>query len=104
MVAFVKSAYKKHITLRHLLIRGEKHISLDFKSDKILNALVKEIEGIGWSNEFEIWHIRNQKKNLELIFKTFKGVAWLNCNYFFSNRPLTQNNGNLDLGFIGKER
>ena len=70
------------ITLKHLLIKGEKKIGLQFYPNKVLNALVKGLPGVRWSNTLSLVHIPNTEDNLDLIFNTFRGVAWVNCNYF----------------------
>ena len=41
--------------------------------------------------------IPNTKMNLNLIFKTFKGVCWINTKHFFVNRPIDTNRKKLDL-------
>lgn len=74
---------KRHITLKHLLIQEKQCIGLQFNSDKVIQALVKELPTPKWSNEFNMAYIMNTKSNLNLIFEKFRGVAWVNCNYFF---------------------
>ncbi|MEM9300268.1 MAG: hypothetical protein AAGA64_18060 [Bacteroidota bacterium] len=44
------SSRLKHITLNHLLIGGEKQIRLRFYPDKVLNAVVKGLPGLTWSD------------------------------------------------------
>ncbi|WP_274474600.1 site-specific tyrosine recombinase/integron integrase [Mangrovimonas aestuarii] len=73
----------KHITLKHLLIDNKKYIGLKFGSDKVLNSMIKELEGISWNNEFGMYYLDNNKQNLDAIFNLFRGVAWINTNYFF---------------------
>ena len=36
-----------------------------------------------WSNEFGMAYVKNSKENVDLIFKDFRGIAWLNCSSFF---------------------
>lgn len=95
------------ITLKHLFIKGEKKIGLQFYPNKVMNALVKSLPNIRWSNTYSMAHLSNTKKNIDLIFNTFRGVAWVNCNYFlgksqgyneemislddYRNRPLNVN-------------
>lgn len=73
----------KHITLKHLLIGQKKYIGLKFQSDKVLNSLIKELREVGWSDEFNMYFVPNNKTNLDAIFDLFRGVAWINTNYFF---------------------
>lgn len=85
----------KHITLKHLLIGNNKFIGLKFNSDKVLNSMVKELNGIVWNEEFGMYSLPNNKNNLDEIFNLFRGVAWINTNYFFQN----SNSKNLDEEF-----
>ncbi len=73
----------KHITLRHLLIENRKCIGLKFNSDKVLNSMIKELDGISWNDEYSMYYLPNNKNNLDKIFNLFRGVAWINTNYFF---------------------
>ena len=85
----------KHITLKHLLIDNHKFIGLKFHSDKVLNSMVKELHGITWNEEFGMFCLPNNKSNLDAIFYLFRGVAWINTNYFFQK----SNSKNLDVEF-----
>jgi site-specific recombinase XerD len=91
---------EKFITLRHLFISNEKYIGLDFKMDKVLVALTKELEGVVWSNDHAIYLLPNTTKNIDAIFKVFKGVAWINCNYFFEKTRSKQLNEVFDVQWI----
>ncbi|MEM9143849.1 MAG: hypothetical protein AAGA86_12750 [Bacteroidota bacterium] len=76
----------RSITLKHLLIDGNKHIGLQFKSDKVVQALVEKLPKVKWSEEFAMYHIENNKTNLGVIFNKFRGEAWINGNYFFESK------------------
>ena len=73
------------ITLKHLLIRGEKKIGLQFYPNKVLNALVKGLPNIKFSKQFNMTYIANTKENIDLIFNTFRGVCWVDGKHFFGN-------------------
>ncbi|UKM63474.1 site-specific integrase [Flavobacteriaceae bacterium GSB9] len=90
----------KHITIKHLLINNKQCIGLQFNSDKVIEALVKELPEPKWSKEFNMAYIINTKSNLNLIFEKFKGVAWINCNYFFQDRKLNSNNDTIDVAWF----
>ncbi|GAA4281921.1 site-specific tyrosine recombinase/integron integrase [Gaetbulibacter aestuarii] len=75
--------YNQQITLKHLLINNEKFIGLQFHSNKVLDALIKELEGIQWNEEFNMYCIPNRKASLDNIYSLFRGVAWINSQYFF---------------------
>ncbi len=82
---------QKHITLKHLLIDGEKKIGLQFYPDKVIQALVKELPNPRWNTEFSMVYIENTKENLDQIFQKFKGVAWINGNSFFKEKTIRNN-------------
>ncbi|OEY71733.1 site-specific tyrosine recombinase/integron integrase [Salegentibacter salarius] len=75
---------RKYITLKNLIIDKEKCIGLKFFSDKVVQAMVDNLPAIQWSEKFRMNYILNTPENLELIFKTFRGVAWINCNHFYA--------------------
>jgi site-specific recombinase XerD len=68
------------ITLKHLEHRGGKHIALYFDYDQALIAHTKKIEGIKWSASNKCWYLPNTSGNLQQLFESFKGVAWLDLD------------------------
>ncbi len=76
----------KTITLKHILIDGAKQIGLKFHLDKVLIALIKEMNIFSWSDEFNLYYTLNTKEHLTTILQTFKGVAWINMASFSVNR------------------
>lgn len=93
---------KKYITLKHLLISKEKCIGLQFYSDRIIEALVKDLPDAQWSAEFKMNYVKNTAANLDLIYKQFKGVAWINSNYFFPKSNFGRDNPNFDVQWFRK--
>ena len=75
--------FNQHITLKHLLIDNIRCIGLKFYASKVLNAVIKELEPITWSDEFNMYYVTNTKNNLDRIYSLFRGVAWINSKYFF---------------------
>tara|TARA_R110002033_G_scaffold170433_3_gene212930 strand:+ start:82387 stop:83511 length:1125 start_codon:yes stop_codon:yes gene_type:complete len=88
---------QKSITLKHLLIDQKKFIGLQFSTNKVIQALVDTLPHISWSQKFVMYYVPNNKNNLELIFKTFQGVAWVNGNFFFSEKIINADNPILNL-------
>jgi site-specific recombinase XerD len=76
---------KKHITLKHLMIKGNAMIGLQFYPDKVIQALLKSLPSIKWSKELQMAYIPNQKDNLQNVYEIFKGVAWINGKQFYGN-------------------
>jgi integrase/recombinase XerD len=97
-----KMDYKKSITLKHLLIAESKCIGLQFHPDKVVQALLKELPDIKWSKEFGMAHVPNTKGNLNLIYQKFRGVAWVNSNYFFSKRRINKENEEVNVDWFRK--
>lgn len=94
--------HKRHITLKHLFIKEKQCIGLQFNADKVIQALVKELPEPKWSKEFNMVYVINNKSNINLIFEKFRGVAWVNCNYFFKDRQLSNNNQTTDISWFNK--
>lgn len=92
----------RSVTLKHLLIKGKRYIGLQFNTDKIIHALVKQLPNVKWSNEFNMAYIMNSNQNLNEIFSIFSGVVWVNCNYFFDKKPINDNNEPIDITWFRK--
>ncbi|MCF6348651.1 MAG: phage integrase N-terminal SAM-like domain-containing protein [Flavobacteriaceae bacterium] len=99
----MENKLQKSITLKHLLINGEKQIGIRFYPDKIIQLLIKTLNEVKWSDKYGMAYIKNNKENLDQIFVSFKGVAWVNCNRFFTNKPLNQENGNINLDWYRRK-
>ena len=93
------AAPSKYMTLKHLLIGEIKQIGLQFNSDNYIERLVKTLPGITYSDKYGMYYISNRKENLNLIFETFKGIAWVNCNHFFVNKPINSSNQKPDVSW-----
>ena len=73
-------------------------IGIQFYPDKVIQALIKELPNPRWSTEFSMVYIINSRENLNQIFKKFKGVAWVNGNSFFKEKPI-RDNGPVDINW-----
>ena len=62
----------RSVTLKHLLIKEKRYIGLQFNTDKMIHALVKQLTDVKWSNTYNMAYILNTKQNLDSIFKVFK--------------------------------
>jgi len=93
---------ERSITLKHLLIKKQQCIGLQFNADKVIQAMIRELPSPKWSNEFKMPYILNTKSNQNLIFNTFRGVAWINCNYFFKDKTLNHSNEKIDVTWFRK--
>lgn len=81
----------KYITLKHLFINNTKQIGLQFYPDTVIQNLVKTLHHPKWSKEYSMVYLLNTKENVTAVFKTFKGIAWVNGQNFFNNRQRPNN-------------
>ncbi|PKG44017.1 site-specific tyrosine recombinase/integron integrase [Psychroflexus sp. MES1-P1E] len=94
----------RSVTLKHLLIKEKRFIGLQFNTDKVIHALVKQLPDVKWSNSFNMAYILNTSKNLDQIFKIFNGVVWVNCNYFFDKSTVRETNEPIDITWFRKRQ
>jgi site-specific recombinase XerD len=94
----------RQITLKHLVINNQKMIGIQFHPDKVIQGLIKQLPNPKWSNEFQMVYLPNNAANLSELFDSFKGVAWVNCTYFFTNRPVNYGNDQLSVDDFRKRK
>ncbi len=92
----------RSVTLKHLLIKDKKCIGIQFNTDKVIQALLKELPDIKWSNKYNMAFLPNTKSNLDSIFSIFRGVVWVNCNYFFDKAPTKYSNETINIEWFRK--
>tara|TARA_R110001592_G_C13184603_1_gene751440 strand:- start:37 stop:1185 length:1149 start_codon:yes stop_codon:yes gene_type:complete len=85
------------ITLKHLFINKEKQIGLKFYPNKMVEIVIKGLPNAKWSKEYNMAYIENTKKNLDTIFKDFRGVAWINAGNFFNKKSQSKGNESISL-------
>jgi len=49
----------RSVTLKHLLIKEKRYIGLQFNTDKVIHALVKQLPDVKWSYSFNMAYILN---------------------------------------------
>ncbi len=94
----------RSVTLKHLLIKEKRFIGIQFNTDKVIHALVKQLPDVKWSNSFNMAYILNTKENLDQIFNIFNGVVWVNCNYFFDRSIVKETNEPIDITWFRKRK
>lgn len=75
----------RRITLKHLLINDERKIGLQFYPDHVIQKLVKILPEVRWSQAYKMVYIPNTPDNLNEIFNTFKGMAWIDGAHFYKS-------------------
>lgn len=68
------------ISIRPLFHHDEERLLLLFPKDAELTRLLRQEFQAKWSLTYNAWHIPNQKGQIDLLFKTFKGRAWLDLS------------------------
>ena len=81
----------RRITLKNLFINDQQQIGLQFYPDHVLQALVKTLPDVQWSQQFGMVYLLKTPSNLDLLFKTFSGIAWLDCGLFMGRRAKNDN-------------
>jgi len=87
----MEDKYTKSIILYHLFINNKKMIGIKFYPDKIIQLIIKSLPNPKWNNLHQMVFIENSKENLDLIFSSFRGIAWVNCKYFTKNTFINDN-------------
>lgn len=93
-----------NITLKHLLIDEEKMIGLQFRPNPSIENIVQRLPDCGFIDQFNMYALPNSKENLNLIFDTFRGIAWVNGAYFFQNKVRMKNNDSINLDDYRKRK
>ncbi|PCJ26587.1 MAG: recombinase [Flavobacteriales bacterium] len=93
----MKHQNQKVVTLKHLIISQEKQIGIKFYPDKMVQTIIKGLPEVRWSKEFNMAYVLNNKKNLDLIFNDFRGIAWINSGHFFYKKNTLKGNESISL-------
>jgi len=86
------------------MINGEPFIGMQFYPNKVVQALTDTLSGVVWSEEHHMHHLPNTPENLTAIFRTFRGVGWVNGKYFFRNRPVRPDAEPVDMSALRKPK
>jgi site-specific recombinase XerD len=76
------------ITLRHLLVDRSRCIGIQFFPHPGIQSIVDTLEGVKWSAEYGMSFVPNKRALFQGMISKFKGIAWMNCRYFFRNKPI----------------
>lgn len=86
-----------NITLKHLLVKDQKFIGLQFHPNPTIERLAQSIPDCRWIEEYNMHALPNTKANFNLIFETFRGLAWINGTHFFRGKVIKKNNDLINL-------
>lgn len=82
------------------MIANKRMIGIQFSPDKLIQDLLKGLPQCKWSTKYRMAYVPNSKTNLNRIYSTFKGVAWINYNKFLTNRPINTHNQEVDANWF----
>jgi site-specific recombinase XerD len=88
------------ITLRHLLVDRSRCIGIQFFPHPGIQGIVDSLEGIKWSDDYAMHFVPNKRTHFQSLIGKFKGIAWINCHYFFRNKPIKAEGQEQDLTSI----
>ena len=94
------ASLSKNITLKHAFINNKKHIVLEFINDRQIDTILSNIEVAKWDESLQKYCVPNTKNNIDMLFKIFRGIAWINVKYFFTNKPTYVGHENLNIQSI----
>jgi integrase/recombinase XerD len=80
--------FSRHITLRHLVFESKRYIGIEYKADPTILQLLSGFKDLKWDEQSRLSYIENHPANFGKIFQLFKGVAWINCKYFSTSKPI----------------
>ena len=92
--------HKQHITLKHLLIEDKPCIGLKFYANKTIQIVIKELNNLNWSKEFTMYYVPNTKTNVNHVFSLFKGIAWIDTQYFYEKTRSKELNETFDASWV----
>jgi len=84
------------IHIYHLNIEQQRQIGLKFLSNKVIEAIIKSWQNVQWSETHNMYYVPNVKSNLNRIYSDFKGIAWINGQYFFNSKARKEINNKIN--------
>lgn len=74
---------RKTVVITKTKIDKIRYLIIKPGTDETIVSITKSIEGARYDPSREGWLIKNKSENLRLIFKAFKGFAWVDANAVF---------------------
>jgi site-specific recombinase XerD len=96
--------HKRFITLRHILENNAPFAGLQFKTDKVIEALVKDLSNVKWSEKNTMYYVPNIKMQLDELFTLFKGIAWIDVRFFYERNRSKNLNENRDTNWMQQRK
>ncbi len=74
---------------------NEKRIIFHFERASGLENRLRQLPGCSWSEIWQGWHIPNNPASLRLVFRTFRGLAYVDATGVFNRPNRTDSNSSL---------
>ena len=94
----------RRITLKHLMLSGQRYIGLQHPLEKLLDALVKQLPEVRRVKEYQMYALPNQPARVQEVFRQFKSVAYINGQYFFAKKNLSGKTAAEDLSSFTRQK
>ncbi len=91
------------IRVEQIIHNGENRLLLKFVYNQELITLARTLPDCRWSNTHRAWHIPNNRENLKLLFKVFKGKAYIDTTVIFKIKAPDEPVGNLKVSQDSKQ-
>jgi integrase/recombinase XerD len=76
-------SYRKRLLISPVEINRERMLCIRPGNDEELKYITQQLPGCSWSKPWDGWLIPNNPSNLRLVFKVFKGIAWVDASDVF---------------------
>jgi len=91
----VSSEKGRRIIVSALEVNHLRMFCIKAGSDDRLISIIRQLPAINWNPKWNGWLLANTPDNLRLIFKVFKGVAWIDTSLVFNNVETKTRNSNV---------
>lgn len=88
MMDFIKYCemnLQKSIRLRQLFIDDRPCIGLQFQHDKLIETKLAAFTDLEYSDSHRLHYLAATQENIDRLFKTFRGLAWISGSHYFSS-------------------
>ncbi|MBA7572988.1 Tyrosine recombinase XerC [subsurface metagenome] len=76
------------IKLSHQKVDGTNMIAIHLIKNEAILKVINQLKESKWSKNNDYLYLPNTKDNMKEIFDRFKGVAWIDCSSFFTNKNI----------------
>jgi integrase/recombinase XerD len=89
-----------HLSLKNILVEGEAKIGLKNNGSAHILPIIESLPGVRYSATFSMHYLPAGKASIGIVFKHFKGKAWINGSGFFAKKTAGKQKVTADLSRI----